>query len=120
MNNLFSKIFRYIPKEDITPLFGIEYFILLFVILSLVIGACLLLKNRSLKVKENIIKWTAFMIMFLYIFDFFVQPFWAGEMIPHKLPFHICTVTGVLISFVTFSKKLEFLKKTIIMENKTV
>ena len=113
MNDIFHKIFRYIPKDNIIPLFGLEYFIVLFIIIATVICACLFLKNRNVKLKENIIRYTAFVIIFLYIFDFFVQPFWSGSMITNKLPFHICTATGILISFVTFSKKFNFMKTTV-------
>lgn len=113
MNDIFHKIFRYIPKDNIIPLFGLEYFIVLFIIIATVICACLFLKNRNVKLKENIIRYTAFIIIFLYIFDFFVQPFWSGSMITNKLPFHICTATGILISFVTFSKKFNFMKTTV-------
>ena len=113
MNKLFANIFRYIPSDRTIALFGIEYFLILIVIAALIATISILLKNKDSKVKQRVINISAITLITLYIFDFFVQPFWAGGMIVHKLPFHICTATGVLIPFVTFNKKCNFMKRAV-------
>ncbi|MBR3890589.1 MAG: YwaF family protein [Bacilli bacterium] len=113
MNEIFSKIFRYIPKETSFKLFGLTYFIILIGIILAVFLLSYFLKNKSDNVKQKILNISAITLISLYIFDFFVQPFWAGSMIVHKLPFHICTAVGVLIPFVTFNKKFDFAKTAV-------
>ena len=113
MNKLFANIFRYIPSDRTIALFGIEYFLILIIIAALIATISILLKNKDSKVKQRVINISAITLITLYIFDFFVQPFWAGGMIVHKLPFHICTATGVLIPFVTFNKKCNFMKRAV-------
>ena len=113
MNKLFSELFRYIPKETSFKLFGLVYFCVLLFIAVLIICMCIIFRNKSNETKQKVLNFSAVALIVLYIFDFFVQPFWAGSMIVNKLPFHICTATGVLIPFVTFNKRCSFLKTTI-------
>ena len=113
MNKLFSELFRYIPKETPFKLFGVVYFSVLLFIILVIVCMCILFRNKSSEVKQRVLNISAISLTTLYIFDFFVQPFWAGGMIVHKLPFHICTATGVLIPFVTFNKKFSCLKNVV-------
>ena len=52
MSELFSKIFRYIPKETNFKLFGFAHFLSIVGIAALVIIMCLIFRNKSKEVKE--------------------------------------------------------------------
>ena len=114
MSELFGKIFRYIPRETKVALFGWQHWLYIILIIAFVVFLCLLFYKKSQMVKDRVLKITALLVISIYIFDIFVQPFWNdGKISINKLPFHICTLVGILIPFVTFSKKFDFAKKTI-------
>ncbi len=111
MRDLFFKIFGDKYTDNPTPLFGLVHILLIIFAIGGAIALSILLRNKSDKVKDRTLKVSALIVISLYIFDFFVQPFWnGGVMYEGKLPFHICTLTGILLTFVTFSKKFEKLK----------
>lgn len=93
-------------------MFGLKHILVLCLIFGSVYLLAILLKNKSEQTKDKICRISAYLLVGLYIFDFFVQPFWTGTgyMTVSKLPFHICTFTGILLTFVTFNKKFEKLK----------
>ncbi|MDE6583670.1 MAG: YwaF family protein, partial [Clostridia bacterium] len=114
MSDFLKNIFGYIPSETKPSLFGWQHWLFIVAIFGATILCCLLFKNKSEKFKEKVLNTTAILVISLYIFDFFVQPFWNdGELAIHKLPFHICTLLGILVPFVNFNKKLGFAKQTI-------
>lgn len=113
MKEAFTKFFRYIPRSTSIQLYGLSHILYILISVSAVVLLCRLMHKRSEKAKDRAVKILAFLTIFVYVFDFFVQPFWAGEICVGKLPFHICTATGVLIPFVVFSKKFKFLERVI-------
>lgn len=114
MSQLFEKIFRYIPRETPVALFGWQHWLYIIFILSAVVALSVVFANKSEKTKNRVLNITAVLVIFLYLFDFFVQPFWNdGEIAINKLPFHLCTLVGVLIPFVNFSNVLKFAKQTV-------
>ena len=115
MKEFFEKIFGYVPS-DITPqLFGWQHFLIMAFVAGAIIGFSFLFKNKSEKTKKRVLNISAITIITLYIFDFFVQPFWDGDLVIGKLPFHICTLVGVLIPFVNFNKKFSFMKMSVVV-----
>ncbi|MBR6737265.1 MAG: YwaF family protein [Clostridia bacterium] len=111
MRELFFKIFSDKYTANPTPLFGLVHIILIIFAIGGSIGLSLLLKNKSDSFKDKTLKIASLIVISLYIFDFFVQPFWnGGYMYEGKLPFHICTLTGILLTFVTFNKRFDKLK----------
>lgn len=76
-------------------------------ICALITGAAFLLWKRSPKCKKIVLNVIAITTLCLYIFDFFVQPFMSDDFTLNidKLPFHICTIVGIVIVFAQFSKK---------------
>ena len=110
LNELFYKIFSNKPTNNPIDMFSWQHFIIILFAIGTPILLAICLRKKSVKTQETLLKVAAYLIIVLYIFDFFVQPFWAGSMIVNKLPFHICTFTGLLIVFSTFNKKFEKLK----------
>lgn len=116
MSKLFKKIFCYIPRETPVSLFGWQHWLFIILTISAVVILSVVFSNKSEKTKNRILNITATLIISLYIFDFFVQPFWHdGQIAIHKLPFHICTLLGVLIPFVNFSSKFKFAKQAVVV-----
>ena len=116
MNQLFAKIFRYIPRESSVALFGWQHWLYIIGIIAGVVGLSVLFARKSEGTKSRVLNITAVLVVGLYLFDFFVQPFWHdGEMAINKLPFHICTLVGVLIPFVNFSNKFKFARQTVVV-----
>lgn len=110
LSELFYKIFSDKPTSNPINMFSWQHFLIILFAIGVPVLLATLLRKKSIKTQDLILKIAAYLIIGLYIFDFFVQPFWAGSMIVNKLPFHICTFTGLLIVFTTFNKKFEKLK----------
>ena len=90
-------------------LFSIWHILYFVLIVGGTIGACFLLKNKSEETKEKVRKILAYLVIGVYLADFFIQPFMSSDysMNVDKLPFHICTLMGCLIPFVQFNKKFD-------------
>lgn len=112
ISEIFKMIFADYPTSWPLTMFGLKHILMLCLVFGLVLVVALSLRNKSQSTTDKILRVSAWLLMILYIFDFFVQPFWTGTgyMIVNKLPFHICTFTGILLAFVTFNKKIEKLK----------
>ena len=82
-------------------LWHILYLIMIFVGIILVI---FLMRNKDEKVKKRTINITINCAFILYILDFFLMPFSYGYIDVDKLPFHICTLMG-LMAFVGKNNK---------------
>lgn len=116
MSKLFEKIFRYIPRETSISLFGWQHWLFIVLIAMAVVALSIIFSRKSEKTKDRVLNITAVLVISIYVFDIFVQPFWNdGEIAIHKLPFHLCTLIGVLIPFVNFSNKFKFAKQTIVV-----
>ena len=113
LSELFYKIFGNIPTQNNFDLFSWQYFLLLLFEIGIPVTLAIVFRNKEEKTKNLILKITAYFIIVSYVLDFFLQKFWAGGMIPHKLPFHICTATGILLTFVTFSPKFDKIKTVV-------
>lgn len=114
MNEFLKKIFSNIPRETTVSLFGWQHWLYIILILAVTIVLSVVFAQKSQKTKDKVLNVTAILVISLYIFDFFVQPFWNnGEIAIHKLPFHICTLLGVLVPFVNFNHKFAFAKQTV-------
>ena len=115
MQELFQKVFRYIPRETSIRLYGLSHILYIVLIIAIIVALCCVFHKKSEKVKARVINITAILIIGLYIFDFLVQPIWAGGLMISKLPFHLCTLTGCLIPLVTFNKKCKWLEKMVVI-----
>lgn len=121
MRNLFFKLFRDVPLGTSVEIssFNIWHILYLVAIFGCIIGAAVVLKNKSVDVKDKVLKTLAFLLMFSYLTDFFVHDFVyadfdsaTGEYVGaglnmDKLPFHICTVMCPIIVFAQFNKRFQ-------------
>ncbi len=97
-------------------LFDIWHFLYLFIIFGGGILVSILVSGKSEQVKEKTVRIFAYLVAGFYIADFFLMPLsdsYSG--IPsYKLPFHICTIMGVMVPLVQFNKRLDKLKAVIV------
>lgn len=96
------------PESKITMrAFDGWHFGYIALILALIIGAMLLLKRKSEKVQKKALNILSIVTLVFYIFDFFIQPFIRNDFTLNidKLPFHICTLMGIIAVFAQFSNK---------------
>lgn len=110
LKNLFSDKPGYgLLQMDLFSLWHILY---LIIIIATPIVLLIVLKNKSDKAKNTALKIFAYSTVIIYILDFFIQPFYSGSgnMLPGKLPFHLCTIMSLFIPFVQFNKKFEPIK----------
>jgi hypothetical protein len=123
MRDLFFKLFSDTPfgAGDFWHIesFNIWHFFYLFLIFGGILAASFYLKDKSTETKEKVIRTLAALLMFSYLTDYFVHDFVyasfdavTGEytrfgLNMDKLPFHICTAMGIILTFATFNKKLE-------------
>ena len=93
-------------------LFDVWHFTYLFVIFFGAILAAILLARKSYEVKDRALRVLAYLVIGFYIADFFLMPLSDsyGRISIDKLPFHICTLTGVFVPFVQFNKKFWWLR----------
>ncbi|MBR0447418.1 MAG: YwaF family protein [Clostridia bacterium] len=92
-----------------------------FVYLAICIGGpallAALMNKKSDEVKDKIVRVFAYLTIGIYIADFFLMPLsdsYDGIAI-HKLPFHICTLMGVMGAFVQFNPRLSAIKTPVVV-----
>ena len=92
-----------------------------FVYLAICIGGpallAALMNKKSDEVKVKIVRIFAYLTIGIYIADFFLMPLsdsYDGIAI-HKLPFHICTLMGVMGAFVQFNPRLSAIKTPVVV-----
>lgn len=83
------------------------HFAYIFIIAGLIIGTAFLLKGKTQKTKEKTLRILSISVLVLYIVDFMLQPFVSSDFTLNidKLPFHICTLMGIVAVFAQYSKK---------------
>ncbi len=93
--------------------FSVWHFAYLLVIFGCIIGASFILAKKSKKTKTKVLNAIAIVTLVIYILDFFFQPLYTSnnQMDIDKLPFHICTLMGIVIVFAQFTKKHTWLKE---------
>ena len=89
-------------------LYDFWHFLYLFVIFGGTILLSFVLRNKAREKRVKAIRIFAFLTIGFYIADFFIMPLSDSYngISTNKLPFHICTLMGVLVPFVQFNKKL--------------
>lgn len=107
LNELFYELFSYKPTNNGFGIFSWQHILLLLFQVGIPVFLAILFSKKLNNHRDKILRITAITLIISYLVDFFLQPFYAGRIIPNKLPFHICTATGVLLAFVTLNKKCE-------------
>lgn len=98
-------------------LYDFWHFLYLFIIFGGTILLSFALRNKAREKRVKAIRIFAYLTIGFYIVDFFIMPLSDSYngISTNKLPFHICTLMGVLVPFVQFNKKLERFKPTIVV-----
>ena len=93
-------------------LFDGWHFMYLSVIILGSILTAILLAKKSRAAKDKTLRILAYLVIGFYIADFFLMPLSDsyGRISIDKLPFHICTLTGVFVPFVQFNKRFWWLR----------
>lgn len=96
-------------------LFGLWHILYVVLIIGLTIFVACKTFKKSREVKDKVLGIYAGLILFVYIADFFIMPFYVGGLgsVLDKLPFHICTLMGVLIMLSRYVKVLKPIKKVV-------
>lgn len=94
MRDLFFKLFEtshFNTGIKIEP-FNFAHIIYLLIIFGSIVGGFFLLFKKDKAEKEKAMRTLMYIILAVYIFDFFVHEFVYGGLNMDKFPFHICTV----------------------------
>lgn len=115
MREFLLKLFSTSEGNIEITLFSIWHILYILLIIGGAIGACFLLRGKDNEKKTKVMRGLAYAVIITYIVDFFIQPLSRSsyEMDVDKLPFHICTLMGVMIPFVQFNKKFNKIKDVV-------
>ena len=114
MKGFFAWLFSENTSSMHITLFSIWHFFYLALILG---GTALLaVRIRKKEKREKLLRIMAYTVIGLYVADFFIMPLSDsyGMINTEKLPFHICTLMGVVVPFVQFNKKLAFARTPVV------
>ena len=108
MRNFLVKMFQN-PGGPEIDLFSIWHIMYIVLIVGLTIGLAFIIKNKSQKVKDVVLKVLAIAAILTYIADLFIMPLARtdGQIDLDKMPFHICTFIGIMIPFAQFSSRAQ-------------
>ena len=104
MYDFISGILSNEEGNAVLDIFGIWHIFYLLIIFLGIIFVIFLFRKKEEKIKKRVINITINSVFLLYILDFFLMPFSYGYIDVDKLPFHICTLMG-LMTFVARNNK---------------
>ena len=104
MYEIISGILEDKQGKLVLEVFGKWHLFYLLLIFGGIILTIFLARNKEDKVKKRIIDITINSAFILYVLDFFLMPFSYGYIDVDKLPFHICTLMG-LMAFISRNNK---------------
>lgn len=116
MKDFFAWLFSENNSTLQITLFDGWHFLYLGITAFLAIFLSLFFKSRSEKAKDRLVKIFAYLVIGLYVADFFIMPLsdsYSG-ISTYKLPFNLCTVMAVLVPFVEFNKRLSAIKPVVV------
>ena len=96
MYEFLQRLFSFEKGSISLSVFGIWHILYLVVIFGFIIVVILIYRKRDNIIKKRIINLTINVVFILYIIDFFIMPFSYGYIDIDKLPFHICTLMGLM------------------------
>ncbi len=116
MKEFFAWLFSENNSTRQIDLFDFWHFFYLFLILG---GSAFLayhLRNKSDKTKEKTTRIFAYLTIGIYIADFFIMPLSDSYngISQDKLPYHICTLMGVLAAFAEFNQRFKPIKTAVV------
>lgn len=116
MREMVARFFSENNSELEIQLFNEWHFLYLFVVFGGSLLLACLWRNKSAESQDKLVRAMALLTIGLYIADFFCMPLsdsYSG-ISQDKLPFHICTLMGVLAPFVQFNKKFAPIKDIVV------
>ena len=116
MEQYFARLFSQNNSDLAIGLFDVWHFLYLFIIFGTAFLTTFLMRRRSDVAKDRVLRIFAYLTIGLYIADFFIMPLsdsYSGISV-YKLPFNVCTLMAVMVPFVQFNKKLEFIRPAIV------
>lgn len=115
MREALLKIFGTSEGSLEITLFSIWHILYIIAIIAGTFLIYYLARKKDMNFKEKILRILAYLVIGVYIADFFIQPFTSSsyQMDVDKLPFHICTLTSIFIPFAQFNKKFSKIKDVI-------
>ena len=116
MKEFVAKLFSENNSTLQIGLFDQWHFLYLFIIFGGAILLSFIFRNKSENAKNKVLGVFAILTIGFYAADFFIMPLsdsYNGISVD-KLPFHICTLMGVLVPFVQYNKHFEKIKTAIV------
>ncbi len=97
-------------------LFDKWHFLYLFIIFGGSILLAILYKSKSAETKERLLRLFAYLTIGMYVADFFLMPLSDSydRISVDKLPFHICTLMGIMAAFVQFNRRFTPIKEAVV------
>lgn len=117
MKEFVARLFSEKNSSLSIDLFNVWHLFYLFLIIEGSIILALIFNKKSQAAKEKVIHFFVYATIGLYIADFFIMPLsdsYSG-ISQDKLPFHLCTLMGVLAPFAQFNKKFKPIKSIIVV-----
>ena len=116
MKDFFAWLFSQNNSSLQITLFDGWHFLYLAITFFMAIFFPLFFKNRSEKAKDKVIEVFAYLVIGLYVADFFIMPLSDSYngISTYKLPFNLCTAMAVLVPFVQFNKKITPIKDVVV------
>ena len=112
MNKFLIKILGWTGEggKYVIEAFNLWHFLYLIIIAGAIVGAGFALRGRKPETHKKVLNILSVTILCWYITNFFLQPFVRGnnQLNIDKLPFHICTLMGIVGVFAQFSNKAWF------------
>ncbi len=116
MNGFLVKLFSDNNTSINIEMFSIWHILYMLIIIGVAVALCFYLKGKSEEVIEKVVNRIAIILFATYILDFFCMPLSEDKINIDKLPFHICTLSSILILFSRFNKRLiKFRQPTLIL-----
>lgn len=113
MSEFFKLIFGTTSGSAEITLFSVWHILWIVIIIGLSFCGYFFLRNKSEHAKTVTLNVLAYLVIGTYVLDFFIMPFSQGKIDIDKLPFHICTLTGIFIPFVQFNDRFKPIKSVI-------
>ena len=116
MKDFFAHLFSENNSSLQIGLFDRWHFMYLFIIFAGSILLGVIFNNKSDSTKTKILKLMAYLTIGLYIADFFIMPLSDSYngISQDKLPFHICTLMGIMVPFVQFNPRFAKIKSAVV------
>ncbi len=115
MRNFFVNLFSTYESDLEITLFSIWHILFVLIIVGVAIFLAFYLKKKESDYHIKVLNVICVIAISLYAADFFIMPLYRETVDTDKLPFHFCTLTSILMCFVQFNKKCDFMREPVTM-----